>query len=159
MSVKPKYRTLTTEELHELEKEFVDFLVVNGITADQWVKIKEGDKPAAEDMIVLFSDVVMEGVLRNIQYLEIRARDDIKTFQCLAEKIVLVGLRTNNPDVNFLDDVFLQTALQSPPKGIEVYTTYKAYKEDRQQELFRMIQSGCQVSDGKLFKALSMTLA
>ncbi|MEP0367479.1 MAG: DUF6495 family protein [Cyclobacteriaceae bacterium] len=159
MSVKPKYRTLTTEELHELEKEFVDFLVVNGITADQWVKIKEEDKPAAEDMIVLFSDVVMEGVLRNIQYLEIRARDDIKTFQCLAEKIVLVGLRANNPDVNFLDDVFLQTALQSPPKGIEVYTTYKAYKEDRQQELFRMIQSGCQVSDGKLFKALSMALA
>lgn len=159
MGAKPKYRALTTEELHELEKEFVDFLVVNGITADQWVKIKEEDKPAAEDMIVLFSDVVMEGVLRNIQYLEFRTRDDIKTFQCLSEKIVLVGIRSDNPDVNFLDDGFLQTALQSPPKGIEVYTTYKGYKEDRQQELFRMIKSGCQVSDGKLFKALSMALS
>ncbi|MEO9477975.1 MAG: DUF6495 family protein [Cyclobacteriaceae bacterium] len=159
MSTKPKYRTLTTEELHELEKEFVDFLVVNGITADQWVKIKEEDKPAAEDMIVLFSDVVMEGVLRNIQHLEFRARDDIKTFQCLSEKIVLVGIRSSNSDVNFLDDEFLKRSLQSPPKGMEVYTTYKAYKEDRERELFQMIQSGCQVSDGKLFKALSMSLA
>ena len=56
MAVQPKYRELTTLELKELEKEFIDYLIVNGITADDWVKIKEEQQEKAEDIITLFSD-------------------------------------------------------------------------------------------------------
>ncbi|WP_258104585.1 DUF6495 family protein [Marinoscillum sp. MHG1-6] len=157
--LEPKYRILTQSELQELEKEFVDFLVVNGITADQWVKIKEEDKSKAEDMITLFSDVVLEGVLRQVKFLEIRTKDDVKTFQCLDDKMVLVGMMTADPSADFCDDQFLSQSLAKPPKGIKVYTTEKAYNSDRQEELFQMINNGCEIADGRLFKALSLAMA
>lgn len=158
MKVAPKYRVLTKEELQELEKEFVEFLIVNGITADKWVSIKEEDKEAAEDMIVLFSDVVLEGVLHKVQFLEFSSSQDIKTFQCLKEKIVLVGMNSSDPNINFEDKRFLSEALTRTPKGVQVYTTDKSYSKDRQSEIFDMISNGASIADGKLFKTLSMAL-
>lgn len=161
MSSEPKYRVLSTEELHELEKEFIDFLVVNGITAEDWERLKKEEKEKAESIIVLFSDVVFEGIMRKVQFLEIRTKDDVKTFQCLDEKLVLVGmyLAEENDDVDFTDSEFIQNAVKTPPKGIKVYTSDKRYKTEREVELFEMIQSGCSISDGNLFKALSLALA
>ncbi|MFY0600609.1 MAG: hypothetical protein JXR03_13135 [Cyclobacteriaceae bacterium] len=158
MSIVPKYRSLTSDELTELQKEFIDYLVVNGITADQWVRIKEEDEDTAEDMITLFSDVVMEGVLRQVKYLEYRSKSDIKTFQCLENQIVLVGMNGAEAQVDFLNENFFEEAIANPPKGIKIYTTSKAYNKERQKEIFDMISSGCSISDGTSFKAISMSL-
>ena len=46
-----KYRRLTLEELEELQKEFVDFLVINGITAEDWVKLKDNEVDKSELII------------------------------------------------------------------------------------------------------------
>jgi hypothetical protein len=43
-----KYRLLTLEELKSMEKEFVDFLVLNGIPGEDWVKLKDTDPDRAE---------------------------------------------------------------------------------------------------------------
>ncbi|MBW3546479.1 MAG: hypothetical protein KY428_12930 [Bacteroidetes bacterium] len=159
MSSQPKYRLLSTEELHELEKEFIDFLVVNGITAEDWERLKKEEKEKAESIIVLFSDVVFEGIMREVRFLEIRTKDDVKTFQCLDEKLVLVGMTAEgNEEVDFTDSEFIQNAVTTPPKCIKVYTSDKRYKTDREVELFEMIQSGCSISDGNLFKALCTAL-
>ena len=39
-----KYERISIDELEKLEKEFIDFLVVNGISPIDWVSIKE-NKP------------------------------------------------------------------------------------------------------------------
>ena len=158
MPITPKYRKLTSEELTALEKEFIDYLIVNGITADDWVKLKEEEPDKAEDIIKLFSDVVLESVLRKVQYLEFRAAQDIKTFQCLTEKIVLVGMTTEEDSIDFTDETFFTKAARNSPSGVKVYTTDKAYHKTRELELFDMIQAGCQIADGKLFKTLSVSL-
>jgi len=158
MPVNPKYRALTKDELAGLEKEFVDYLIVNGITADDWVKIKEEEKEKAEDIIVLFSDVVFEGVMRKVKFLEFREKSDLKAFQCLEEKIILVGMMSENPEVNFTEKKYLETAAQEPPKGVKVYSTEKPYAKTRELELFEMIQAGCSISDGQVFKALAMAM-
>lgn len=156
MAVTPKYRELTASELQELEKEFVDYLIVNGITADDWVKIKEEEKEKAEDIITLFSDVVLEGVLRKVQFLEFRTKSDIKAFQCLGEKMVLVGMSTDDDQIDFTNEELFKTI--STADGIKVYTTEKAYSEARESELFKMIQKGCFISDGQSFKAINLAL-
>ncbi|MEY2924715.1 MAG: hypothetical protein RLZZ337_1263, partial [Bacteroidota bacterium] len=46
-----KYERLAQEELEKLQDDFVNFLVVNGITADDWVSIKENE-PLNADQIV-----------------------------------------------------------------------------------------------------------
>ena len=154
-----KYRRLTIEELKELEKEFIDFLVLNGITGDDWLKMKTKSPEKAEQMLSLFSDVIFEGILRKVKYLDFRAEKMVRTFQCLKEKIILVGMQAEeNSSANFLDQNYIQTALQNPPKDIRVYTTEKKYNKKREAELFDMISAGCVISDGKLFKALCLAL-
>lgn len=152
-----RYRLLSKNELQELEKEFVEFLVLNGIVAEDWLKLKEQDIEKAEKMVELFSDVVLEGVLRKVQYLEYRDKTEIRCFQCLPDKIVLVGL-SGDETSDFTDSEYLKEALKNPPKGIRVYTSEKEYKTSREQELFEMTEAGCYISDGKLFKSLCLAL-
>jgi len=59
----PKYRILSSEELELLEKEFIEFLVINGITADEWQKIKASEPEKTKKFIELFSDVVFEKLM------------------------------------------------------------------------------------------------
>lgn len=156
----PKYRALTTEELQEMEKEFVDFLVINGVTADDWVRLKEEEKDKAEGIVDAFSDMVLETILQQVHYLEIRSSHDLKTFQCGAEGMTLMGLRApEHLAIDFRDETFLQNALLQPPAELELYTTTKTYSEPRELEIFKLTEQGCAVTDGKLFKGLSLALA
>ncbi|HHH49470.1 MAG TPA: hypothetical protein ENK52_00660 [Saprospiraceae bacterium] len=83
----------------------------------------------------------------------------IHTFQCLEEKIILVGMQADeNSSADFLDQSYIQTALANPPDDIRVYTTEKKYNKERSRELFDMISNGCVISDGKLFKTLCLVL-
>jgi len=155
----PTYRLLSLEELTELEKEFVEYLVLNGITAEDWVRMKEEDKAGAEQIIELFSDVVFEGILRKVNYLEYRAENFVHAFQCLPDKLVLVAMETEDEEnVNFLDSAFIAEATLNPPDKLFVRTSSKTYSKTRELELFDMIQAGCTISDGGLFKALCLKL-
>lgn len=155
----PTYRLLNLEELSALEKEFVEFLVLNGITAEDWVKMKEQDTAATEQMIELFSDVVFEGIMRKVSYLEYRAENFVHAFQCLSDKLVLVAMESEDEtSVNFLDPNFIEAATINPPEKLVVRTTSKSYSKTRERELFDMIQAGCTISDGGLFKALCLKL-
>lgn len=153
-----KYRPLTSTELAELENEFVEYLVVNGITADDWVRMKEKDTAKAERIIELFSDVVFEGVMRKVQYLDIITPKSIKTFQCLADKVVLVGLDADPASSADFTQQSLAEIQKSEARHLSVYTTEKAYSADRGAELFRMIQLGASMSDGYYFKVLCLLL-
>jgi hypothetical protein len=155
----PKYRILTREELQELEKEFVEYLVLNGITAQDWVKMKEQRKEEAEEIIVLFSDVVFESIMRKVKFLESRGKKYIRIFQCLPEQLVMVAMEADeNTASDFSDPTWLQQAMQNPPAGIKVYTTSKPYTMLREREVFEMTQTGCFITDDRIFKTLSLAL-
>ncbi len=130
-----KYSRLPEEELHNLEKEFIDFLVVNGITADDWVKLKEEDSEASEAIIDQFSDVIWEGVLRKTEYLEKKEEGIAYYFKCDETEIHLIRIIRNG------DKMVKQVAS-------------KSYKKERESELFDMIQSGCEITDGVSYAAV-----
>lgn len=153
-----KYRLLTIAELQQFEKEFVDYLVINGLTADDWEKTKSNTPEKAEKIIDLFSDVIFEGILRKVKYLDFKSNNSLKSFQCLSDKIILVSLELNDDSINLLDVKEFSQLIENPPKGIKVYTTEKKYKISREEELFNMINSGCEISDGMLFKSLCLAI-
>ena len=156
----PKFRLLTHEELMEFEKEFIDYLIVNGITAEDWQRLKKEEAEKAVQIIGLFSDVILEGTMRKIQFLEIRLKGEVHCYHCLEDKIILMALKApEDSGVDFTDSDFLENALQDPPEGIQVYTVEKEYSKERELELFEMIQQGCSISDGQLYKALSLAHA
>jgi hypothetical protein len=155
----PKYRLLNTDELQELEKEFVEFLVINGITASDWERLKANDPQGTHRLIVLFSDVVFESILQKVKYLEKRGKNFLRIFQCLNEEIVLVGLETEDSDeVDFTNPVFVSSAMLTPPQNMRIYTSTKAYSKEKNVELFEMIQNGCTITDDRLFKTICLAL-
>ncbi len=154
-----KYRRLHNEELKELEKDFVKFLAANHITADDWVKLKKNDPDKVEELIGMYSDIVYDKALTKLEYLEFKTPHDIKTFHCQADKMVLIGIAVSpNAGVDFTKDLSSQDMmkiLKESSQEIQIYTAEKDYNDNREKELFQMMESGCLISkDGYLFKTL-----
>jgi len=155
-----KYRRLTMEELKDMENEFVRFLVSNGVTADDWEKIKIENPTKAEGLIVIFSDVVFDKILEKVKYIEFRSPHDIKTFRCLEDKIELLGLKVNGASgLNFTKGQPLKDMLAyikyAPEGGVQMYSAEKGYKDNNpKKEIFNMLENGASISEGEIFEAL-----
>lgn len=154
-----KYRRLTTEELAELETEFIRFLVSNTVTGDDWEKIKKEDPEKAEGLIEIFSDIVFDKTISKIEYLEMKTPKDLKIFRCNKDDIELMGLKIEGEsDLDLTADISseeMMIKLQSSDAKLQLYSANKKYKnENREQELFQMMQWGSLISDGKLFHLL-----
>jgi len=154
-----KYRPLTKAELNELKDEFISFLVINGIEADDWQKLKENDRQKAEKIIDHFSEVIFESVCRKNMFVDFISAQSIKCFQFLKEEVVLVGLDAK-PDtqINFLGEQSLESIILNNTDGIEVYHTSKKYSKHREEEMFDMLSKGASLSKGHLFKQISLFL-
>ena len=153
------YRRLTNDELSELETAFARFLAVNGIPADDWVKIKANDYKRTEELIESFSDVVFHDTLTKIAYLELKTKNEIRIFHCLPEKIVLRGLLVDgNTPLDFTQNEepnIMLSKMQQFGAKLSMYLTEKEYHQsNREAELFTMMESGCLISDGALFGLL-----
>lgn len=148
-----KYRRLTIDELKELEQEFIQFLIANGMEGEDWEKIKVDAPIDAECWLDAFSDAVQQKVLEETQYLEFRSKSEARYFQCNKDEMKLIALTSRNVDLMDVNAI-KQAANSSGNSKIEIYTGSKKYAEQRELELFGMIQSGCVINDGKLFLLL-----
>ncbi len=155
-----KFRKLNKEELEEVRTEFIRFLVTNGITADEWEKMKDETPEKAERVIELFSDLVFEKVLKDIEYLEFKTPNDIKTFHCTEDKIYMLGLRAKGAEAldftqNQSPEQMMQLIRLSGVR-LQLYSGEKAYRKARELELFEMMENGARISrDGALYQTLS----
>ncbi len=153
-----KYRLLTNEELQGLEKEFISYLVVNGIDASGWVKMVENEEEKANKIIDLFSDVVFEKILRDVKFLEIYETKYVRSFECDAEEIRMITIEVDNDTSNFKDPDYIKNAMTSPPEDLLIYKTEKPYGKAREMEIFEMIEKGCLISNGKLHQTLATAI-
>lgn len=154
-----KYKRLTNDELSELEKEFVRFLSTYQITAQDWEKMKDTEPKKVEELIEVFSDLVYEKTLTNIEYLEFKTPNDIKTFHCQKDIIVMMGLMVEGDvTIDFTQDFSpekMSELIQKSNAQVNLYSAEKEYKGGREAELFRMLDWGCLISkDGHLYKTL-----
>lgn len=145
-----KYRLLTEEELTEFHDEFVKYLVMNGITADQWEEMKKSDPDTAGKILNLFSDVVLEGVLRQIRFMDFRSKSYIQSVQCLEDKVFMVALTSDHPELDLREEF-------NPSDYEEFFSIHKSerpYSGNREQDIFELTTKGYEPSDGTIFKAL-----
>ena len=153
-----KYRRLDAEELAAVEKEFVNFLVSHTITSEDWVKIKAESPEKAESLIEIFSDIVFDKVLKKVEFLEHKTSNDIKVFRCLTDKIELVGLQVEGEsDLDFRKNMTpdqMISALQQSDAKLQIYQAEKSYTKAREIEVFNMMESGCLIAQGDLYRTL-----
>ena len=65
-----KYARLTKQQFEELHQEFINFLATQSIAANEWETIKKTKPQIVEEELDVFSDLVWEGVLGKVTYLE-----------------------------------------------------------------------------------------
>jgi hypothetical protein len=151
-----KYRYLSDQELQLLEKDFVHFLVANGIDNDEWVRVNAESKEKALEIVGLFSDVVIEKAIENVKYLEYRSAKSLKIFHCKEDEITLIGLDIDEESsLDFTKANSAEKAIAEGTDAIKTYKTKKAYHPNRTEEIFKMMEAGCYIVDGKFYNTLN----
>jgi len=148
-----KYTRLTKEQLEELHQEFINFLATQSITAEEWAKIKKETPEVAEDELDVFSDLIWEGVLKKVNYLENISAQQMHLF-CLTEKeMKLIAVKVMNPDIDLTTKVGFDWFKKNWQSDfVDYMTAVKAYTEDKNEDKFQLIRQGAVITKGDLYK-------
>lgn len=148
-----KYRRLTSEQLEELQPEFINFLATQSITAEEWDELKKEKPAVAEEELDLFSDLVWEGVLNRVEYLENISEQQMHLFHLSDKEMKLISVKVNNPsiDLNTLQGFsWFKKNWQSD--FVDYLLASKAYSGDRNQDKFDLIEQGAVITKGELYR-------
>ncbi|HLW30788.1 MAG TPA: DUF6495 family protein [Aequorivita sp.] len=147
-----KYTRLTKEQFEELHEEFINFLAAQTITAEEWKEIKKKQPEVAEQELDVFSDLIWEGVLNKVKFLEHISPQQLMLFQISESHIDLIAIRISNKDIDITSGYgykWLQQNFQDD--AVSLYTSTKAIKEDRNRDIFVLIQQGALITKGELY--------
>ena len=151
-----KYSRLTKEQFDELHVEFVNFLATQAIDKAEWDKIKTEQPEIAEQELDVFSDLIWEGVLSRVEFLEHFSKNHIFLFQCFDTNVKSIVLKSLVPEIDFLTKEGLQWLSDNMfTDTIEMKIGKKDFSEERNSAIFQLIQQGAFLSGGELFKQIN----
>ncbi len=145
-----KYKRLTIEELKNLEQEFISFLAHAQITAGDWEKMKANQSEKANELIDVFSDVVYDKVLKKINFLEYRDAKSLNIYKFDSNQILLAGIRVSeNSEIDLTQDFNFEKIADNT--SLKIVFSEKKYIQERELEIFEMLQTGCLITNERLF--------
>lgn len=139
--------------MEELQPEFVNFLATQSITGEEWKNLKDEKPEVAEDEIDVFSDLIWEGVLNKVAYLENISAQNMHLFHCAEKEMKLLSVKLMNPDV----DLTTKTGFDWFKKNwqsdfVEYLTASKAYSDVPNLDKFKLIEQGAVITKGELYQ-------
>ena len=148
-----KYTRLSKEQFKELQQEFINFLATQSISAKEWEEIKQQKPEAAEEELDVFSDLIWEGVLEQVTYLEHFSPNQMYLFHISQEEIDLIAVTVENKAI----DITTREGYQWLQKNImedsvNLFTSTKAISAERNKDIFALIQQGAVITKGELFE-------
>jgi len=148
-----KYTRLTKQQLEELHPEFINFLATQSITAEEWKEIKENRPQIAEEEIDVFSDLVWEGVLAKVTYLENISTMQMHLFHTAEKEMKLLSVKVMNPEIDLTTEQGFNWFKKNWQSDfVEYLSASKAYTEDKNLDKFNLIQQGAVITKGELYK-------
>jgi len=154
-----KYRQLTKEQFEALHEDFSKFLATQQIDASEWEQMKTAKPEMAEEELNIFSDVVWEDVLNKVDFLEHISEKHINLFKCHSKEIIRIYIKLNDKNKSFLKPEDYNWFLENPlDNSFEYFKASKKYSEERNLELFKLIEMGSEISKGELFKKLLLVI-
>lgn len=148
-----KFARLTKEQFEEMHEEFGRFLATRSISKDDWVVMKASNPSGAEEELDLFSDLVWEGVLRNVNYLENISAQHMHLFYAGDKEIKLISIKVTNPEIDLTTETgFAWFKKNWQSDFVEYLRADKAYVDERSSELFGLIRQGAVITKGDLYK-------
>ena len=148
-----KYRRLTKQQLEELKPEFVNFLATQSITGEEWKNLKEEKPAVAEDEVDVFSDLIWEGVLTKVRYLENISAQHMHLFYCAEKEMKLISVKVMNPEIDLTTTIGFNWFKKNWQSDfVEYLTAAKAYTKDQNVDKFNLIDQGASITKGDLYK-------
>lgn len=148
-----KYARLTKEQLETLKEEFINFLATQSITAEEWSTIKAEQPKVAEEELDVFSDLVWEGVLKKVVYLENISEQQMHLFHLSEKEMKLLSVKVMNPEINLATKTgFSWFKKNWQSDFVEYLTASKAYSDDPNLDKFKLIQQGAVITKGALYR-------
>ncbi|MFY7670991.1 DUF6495 family protein [Tenacibaculum sp. MEBiC06402] len=146
-----KYRQLTKEQFESLHEEFSKFLATQSIDAKEWTTIKSENPSLAEEEMNLFSDVVWEDVLNRTKYLEHVSPKTLNLFKCDDKEIKRIVIKVDK-EVDLLTQNGYNWLLEHyNSQEVSFLQGRKEYSNERNLEIFDLIEKGSTISNGDLF--------
>ncbi|MGR7813644.1 DUF6495 family protein [Lacinutrix undariae] len=147
-----KYSRLTKEQFEELHQEFINFLATQTITSEEWETIKVNKPEVAEQELDVFSDLVWEGVLSKVNYLEHISGQQMHLFHLKEHEMELIAIKIKDEtkDLSTAEgyEWFKNNLLSD---DVELLTAKKTYTEDKPLDKFKLIQQGGVITKGDLY--------
>jgi len=148
-----KYTRLTKEQLEELHPEFINFLATQSITGDEWETIKRDKPKVAEEELDIFSDLVWEGVLGKVSYLENISDKQMHLFHLTDKEMKLISVKVMNPEIDLTTPVGFDWFKRNWQSDfVEYLTASKAYTDDKNVDKFLLLQQGAVITKGDLYQ-------
>lgn len=144
-----KYRNLTEEELAPLEKEFIDFLVVNGIDHTTWDKKLKHDQEVYSQMISAFSDVVFEKIIRSTHNLLLLQKKRLIAIDCSGDTFYMIMIDVQEDHI----DLRRETKISDLAKHCKITKGSKVF-EDRNLAIWKHLQDGFVIDKQKTYSTL-----
>ncbi|MDV7138574.1 DUF6495 family protein [Maribacter sp. TH_r10] len=148
-----KYRRLTKQQFEELHQEFINFLATQSITGEEWKQLKTDKPEVAEEELDVFSDLIWEGVLNKVTYLENISAQQMHLFELTDKEMKLISVKVMNPKIDLQTTVGFNWFKKNWQSDfVDYLTASKAYGEDKNLDKFNLIQQGAVITKGDLYK-------
>ena len=149
-----KYRVLSAEELAPLQEEFLKYLLVANVTPENWEILKKNDPTASQQHLEVFSDMVLDKILSEVNYVDIVLENRVEVYHFMKEQVLLFAIE--NKTLNSFN--FKQTDWSK----LDLSHTHlvqgkKNYSKERNEEVFEILQKPhAFISNGDLYKKLAL---
>ncbi len=132
-------RRLYNEELEVLSDEFISYLILNGIDAEEWKKIKNEDVEKAELNILEFSNNYFNVMISGIEYVTFNVAESVHTIQFRSQdRSEFLFKQSENATVGFKETPFLK---------------------NRELDIFQLLENGYKPDKGEAYKKLALLYA
>ena len=146
-----KYSRLTKEQFEALHQEFINFLATQSVTADEWKNLKENKPELAEMELDVFSDLIWEGVLKSAQYLEHISPQHMHLFSINNDHMHVIAVTLKNDVDMTTKEGFSWLRENLMDERVAFLQAKKTYSEDRNLDIFKLIQQGSVITKGDLY--------
>ena len=139
--------------MEELHQEFINFLATQSITGEEWEKLKKEKPEVAEEELDVFSDLIWEGVLSKVQFLENISAQQMHLFHLQEKEMKLISVKVMNPDIDLgTKEGFSWFRKNYQSDFVEYLTASKAYSADKNLDKFNLIRQGGAITKGELYQ-------
>lgn len=145
-----KYRCLTYQELDIAKDGFVDFLYENGTNKYEWNILNDQSHVWASNLLEEYSDMVFDNMLKEIEYINLNAGNELLCFEFEDQNYTLIKLKFDKKHLSLKN---WKESVQEEFTKMKCSISSNQYATSRENLCFYLLENGGEVGNGKTFNA------